>query len=261
MIEQVARFPRIRDRALFIGGPDDVVDRPFGPGLPGIREWTSAHYDFPGYVLPFDPAEFADREGLRARLGLPGRRAGGVRGGGRDRGRPAPAAESRGGLPADEAARPRSPARSWSPDRGSIPPGSRRRPGVEYRTFVPDLYAHLAGCDLAIVQGGLSTCMELTATKRPFLYFPLRNHFEQSIHVPHRLARYGAGVRMDYAEADPETLAHAVAEGLKRPVTLPGRGDRRRPPRRRADRSPDRRRTSMRRAGGADSRPETSTTP
>jgi UDP-N-acetylglucosamine:LPS N-acetylglucosamine transferase len=90
---------------------------------------------------------------------------------------------------------------------------------VEYRTFVPDLYAHLAGCDLAIVQGGLSTCMELTATKRPFLYFPLRNHFEQSIHVPHRLARYGAGVRMDYAEADPETLAHAVAEGLKRPVT------------------------------------------
>ena len=60
--------------------------------------------------------------------------------------------------------------------------------------------------------------MELTATKRPFLYFPLRNHFEQNVHVPHRLARYGAGVRMDYAETDPETLAHAVADGLKRPV-------------------------------------------
>jgi predicted glycosyltransferase len=94
-----------------------------------------------------------------------------------------------------------------------------KTPGVEFRPFVPDLYAHLAGCDLAIVQGGLSTCMELTATKRPFLYFPLRNHFEQSVHVPHRLARYGAGVRMDYAAADPETLAHAVAEGLERRVT------------------------------------------
>jgi predicted glycosyltransferase len=99
-------------------------------------------------------------------------------------------------------------------DPAQLPPAA----GVEYRRFVPDLYARLAGCDLALVQGGLSTCMELTATKRPFVYFPLRNHFEQSIHVPHRLARYGAGVRMDYAEADPEALAHAVAEGLKRPV-------------------------------------------
>ena len=34
MIEQIARFPRVRDRALFVGNRDDVVDRPFGPGLP-----------------------------------------------------------------------------------------------------------------------------------------------------------------------------------------------------------------------------------
>ena len=60
--------------------------------------------------------------------------------------------------------------------------------------------------------------MELTAAKRPFLYFPLRNHFEQSFHVPHRLARYGAGTRMDYGQTDPEALAHAIADGLKRPV-------------------------------------------
>ena len=69
-----------------------------------------------------------------------------------------------------------------------------------------------------MVQGGLSTCMELTATKRPFLYFPLRNHFEQNVHVPHRLARYGAGTRMDYHQTTPETLAQAIADGLKRPV-------------------------------------------
>ena len=90
--------------------------------------------------------------------------------------------------------------------------------GLEYRGFVPDLYSHLAGCDLAVVQGGLSTCMELTAAKRPFLYFPLKNHFEQNIHVSHRLARYGAGVRMEYDRTDPETLAHTIADGLKRPV-------------------------------------------
>ncbi len=48
--------------------------------------------------------------------------------------------------------------------------------------------------------------------------FPERHHFEQNIHVPHRLARYGAGVRMEYHQTDPEALAHAIADGLKRPV-------------------------------------------
>ena len=61
-----------------------------------------------------------------------------------------------------------------------------------------DLYRHLAACDLAVVQGGLTTAMELTANQRPFLYFPLRHHFEQNFHVRHRLERYGAGPRMDF---------------------------------------------------------------
>ena len=43
------------------------------------------------------------------------------------------------------------------------------------------------------MQGGLTTSMELTANRRPFLYFPLRHHFEQNFHVRHRLERYGAG--------------------------------------------------------------------
>ena len=46
--------------------------------------------------------------------------------------------------------------------------------------------------------------MELTAAKGSLLYSPLRYHFEQNVHVPHRLARYGAGVRMDYHGTDPE---------------------------------------------------------
>ena len=48
---------------------------------------------------------------------------------------------------------------------------------------------HLAACDLAVVQGGLTTTMELTAAGRPFLYVPIRHHFEQNLHVPHRLDR------------------------------------------------------------------------
>ena len=69
MIEQVERYPRIRDRAIFVGRPEDIVPERFGPGLPAIREWTEAHYDFSGYVTGFDPAPLADRTELRARLG------------------------------------------------------------------------------------------------------------------------------------------------------------------------------------------------
>ncbi len=217
MIEQIARFPRVRDAALFVGNPEDIVDRRFGPGLPGIREWTDAHYAFPGYILPFDPVEFADREALRARLGF------------RSDEKVVFAAVGGTGvghhlLRKVVASYPL--AKRLMPElRMIVVTGPRIDPaslpqiaGLEYRGFVPDLYSHLAGCDLAVVQGGLSTCMELTATKRPFLYFPLKNHFEQNIHVSHRLTRYGAGVRMEYDRTDPEMLAHAIADGLKRPV-------------------------------------------
>ena len=35
MVEHVARHPRLRDRSIFIGDPDDIVPEPLGPGLPG----------------------------------------------------------------------------------------------------------------------------------------------------------------------------------------------------------------------------------
>ena len=88
--------------------------------------------------------------------------------------------------------------------------------GLEVRAFVPELYRHLAACDLAIVQGGLTTCMELTATGRPFLYFPLQHHFEQTFHVAHRLDRYRAGRRMDFATSGPEVIADAITTEIGR---------------------------------------------
>lgn len=90
-------------------------------------------------------------------------------------------------------------------------------PGVEIRGYLPDLPRHLAACDLAVVQGGLTTCMELTAARRPFLFVPLRHHFEQNFHVRHRLERYGAGRCMTYEEvSDREVLAAAIAEEIGR---------------------------------------------
>jgi len=91
--------------------------------------------------------------------------------------------------------------------------------GVEYRAYVPDLHRHLAACDLAIVQDGLTTTMELTASKVPFIYVPLREHFEQNFHVRARLDRYGAGRCMEYDELTPDAMAQAIVEELSRPVT------------------------------------------
>jgi UDP:flavonoid glycosyltransferase YjiC (YdhE family) len=90
--------------------------------------------------------------------------------------------------------------------------------GLEVRGYVHDLYRHLAACDLAVVQGGLTTAMELTANRRPFLYFPLRHHFEQRFHVHYRLERYRAGRRMDFEADGPEEIATAIAEEIGREV-------------------------------------------
>ena len=91
--------------------------------------------------------------------------------------------------------------------------------GLELCAYVHNLYRHLAACDLAVVQGGLTTAMELTANKRPFLYFPLRHHFEQNFHVRHRLQRYGAGRYMEFDESGPDAIAAAIADEIGREVS------------------------------------------
>jgi predicted glycosyltransferase len=218
MLDQVGRFRRIRDRALFVGNPEDVVAESFGPGLPVIRDWTEDHFEFPGYITGFDPAEVADRAALRAALGYgPDERVCLVTVGGSGVGE----ALLRRVIAAYPAARRRVPGL-----RMVVVAGPRIDParlpaheGLEVRAYVHELYRHLAACDLAVVQGGLTTAMELTANRRPFLYFPLAHHFEQSLVVPHRLDRYRAGRRMDYAAAaDPEVLAAAIAEEIGREV-------------------------------------------
>jgi predicted glycosyltransferase len=215
MIEHIARFPRLRDRAIFVGNPDDIVADSFGGDLPLIRDWTEQHYDFAGYVTGFDPAEFADREALRAELGYrPDEQVCIVSVGG-------------SGVGGDLLRR----VMAAFPEAKRLVPGLRmvvvagpridltslpRVDGLELRAYVHDLYRHFAACDLAVVQGGLTTSMELAANGRPFLYFPLRHHFEQNHHVCHRLERYGAGRCMDYETATPDVISEAIAEEIGR---------------------------------------------
>ena len=217
MIEHVARFRRVRDRAVFVGEPDDIVPDTFGPGLPRIRDWTMDHFDFSGYITGFDPAALGSRSELRRRLGYPD---------------DAPVVlVTVGGSGVGETllrmvldAFPRARKgidglRMYVVCGPRIEGGELPRPdGVEILGYVQDLHHHLAACDAAIVQGGLTTTMELVATRRPFLYVPLGDHFEQQRHVHHRLERHRAGRFVDQATLDPEELAVALAEQLTAPV-------------------------------------------
>ena len=217
MIEQIERFPQLRDRALFVGSEDDIVPDALGPQLPGIREWTQEHFDFVGYVTGYDPSNVGDIDQLRAQLGY------------RDDEKVCVVTVGGSGVGASLLRRVVS---AYPQARAAIPglrmvvvagpridPASIDAPlGVEVHGYVPDLYRHLAACDLAVVQGGLTTTMELTAHRRPFLYVPLRHHFEQNFHVRHRLDRYRAGRCVDYDDTTPDALAAAMVTEMGRPI-------------------------------------------
>ena len=222
MIDQIARFPRVRDRAIFIGRPQDVVPGTFGPGLPEVRAWTEEHFRFTGgYILGLEQDPLGDRAALRAELGYA------------DGDVVCIASVGGSGVGADLLAR----LMEAFPAARRATPGLRliavagprvdvarlpRVDGVEVHGFVPDLNRRLAACDVALVQGGLSTTMELTAARTPFAYFPLVDHCEQNFHVPHRLAQYRAGLRMEYEAATPENVAEAIRSLVARPAGFAG---------------------------------------
>lgn len=216
-IEHVERFPYVRDAAIFVGNRDDVTEDPFGPGLPEIRAWTDRNFAYSGYALPFDPAAFADTERLRARLGY----------GPREKIAIAAVGGTGVGLPLLGRIAEAFPLMKREvPELRMIlvagpriaPDAIARMDGLEVRPYVHNLFEHLACSDLALVQGGLSTCMELVATRRPFLSFPLRGHFEQCVHVRKRLANYGADRSVGYTDLTAARLAEKALEAMHAPV-------------------------------------------
>jgi pimeloyl-ACP methyl ester carboxylesterase/predicted glycosyltransferase len=224
MIEHIEHHPSVRDRAIFVGDPVDIIPRSFGKDLPAMRDWVPKHFDFAGYILGEHPQSFGTRADLRERLGYrPGERICIVTVGGSGVG---------GHLI-------RRILQSWPMAKARVPnlrmivvagpridPLSLRAPkDVEVRAFVPNLDRHLAACDLALVQGGLTTCMELAAAGTPFIYFPLKNHFEQNFHVAHRLDRYRAGRRMEFATSTPDMIADAMVAALSMPAFAPVEAD------------------------------------
>ncbi len=201
--------------ALFIGEPEDIPDRRFGLFLPNRRAYARRHYRFIGHVLLFDPLAYRDKGKIRGEL---------------DYGDEPLIICSIGGTSIGRELLELC-GRAYPIIREKIPgarmilvtgPRLERKglevpAGVEIRGFVPELYKHFAACDIAVVQGGLTSTLELSALERPFIYFPIEGHSEQE-EVAERLARHKAGVRLALSQTSPQILAEQVLLNLGREV-------------------------------------------
>ena len=202
--------------SIFIGEPEDIPDKKFGFLLPNRREYAKAHFTFIGYIIRFDPKMYLDKMEVRKSLGYSENPMIICAIGGTSIGKELlelcnstyPILRSKiDQLRMILVAGPRL-------DLSSI----ETLPGIEIKGFVPDLYQHFAACDIAIVQGGFSSTLELTALRRPFIYFPIEGHSEQE-YVAKRLARHNAGIRMNFSETTADSLANQVFVNLEKRVT------------------------------------------
>ena len=207
------------NRALFIGEPDDIPDRRMGIGLPNRREHARKYYHFIGYVLPFDIEEVVDRRAVRAELGYGDAPLVVASIGGTAAGRDLLEACGR----AFTLARARIPTLEMvlicgpriAPETVAAPPG------VRVAGFVPGLYRHFAACDLAVVQAGGTTTLELTALRRPFVYVPLEGQCEQEVAVAGRVARHRAGIRLSRRDMTAERLADLIVANIGKEANWP----------------------------------------
>jgi UDP-N-acetylglucosamine:LPS N-acetylglucosamine transferase len=201
---------------IFIGELEDVPDRRFGFLLPNRREIVKNKYNVVGYVLSFDPADYIDKQKIRKKLGYGNESLVICSVGG-----------TKVGQPLLEMC-----IRNYPLLKEKIPElkmvivcGLRIKldttaipDGLEIKEYLPELYKHFAVCDLAIVQGGGTTTLELTALNRPFIYFPIEGHSEQQKHIAPRVTRHSAGVKMKFSKTTPESLLEAVSENIGKVV-------------------------------------------
>ena len=208
--------PASRLTHFFVGELEDIPDRRFGLFLPNRREFARQRYHFLGYIIRFNPAEYTDKAKIRKKLGY---------------GKEPLIICATGGTCAgkemlETCGKAYTILKKDIPDLRMIfvcgelfglkPP--ELPPGAEVHAFIPDIYEHYAACDMAVVVGGGTTTVELTALRRPFIFFPLENQYDQQLYIAERLARYGAGIKMRYFETTPESLANAIRTNIGKEV-------------------------------------------
>ncbi len=202
---------------IFLGDLEDIPDERLGVGMVNAREGAARRYIFAGNPLPFDLAGLDDREKIRKRLGY-----------GQEKLLVCSAGGTAVGIELLKRCVDAYPLikQRVNDARMLIVKGPRMTgelgpvpEGITVRDYVPFLHEHFAVADMAIVQGGGGTTLELAALRVPFLYFPLEGHSEQQRNVSAKLDRYGSGVRCALSKVSPQGLADLVLENMgKRPV-------------------------------------------
>ena len=204
--------PLLADKSIFVGELEDVPDKSFGFMLPNRRKLAKKVCNFVGYILPDDIENYRDKAEARKILGY---------------GDDPLIICSIGGTAAGRSLLDLCTA-TFSLVNKKIPklqmvlvcgprvlPESVKAPeGVKVLGYVPRLYRHLGAADLCIVSAGGTITLELTALQKPFLYFPLEQHFEQEVGVASVCHRHRAGVKMIRSKTSPETMAIAILSNL-----------------------------------------------
>ena len=212
-VKSLTHEPPLCDKCIFIGEIEDIEDKKFGFLLPNRRLLAEKYIDFVGYILSFKPEDYMDKTKVRKALGY---------------GKAPLAICSIGGTSAgkdllDLSMKAAPIIRREIPDfeivmvlGPAVPIDSVKAvEGVTVVGYLPELFKHLAAADLAIVTGGGTITLELTALQKPFLYFPLEHHFEQEIAVANRCERHNAGIKMSYSQTTAETLAREVVKNIR----------------------------------------------
>jgi predicted glycosyltransferase len=198
----------------------DIPNKRLGFMMPNAQELVGQEFvKFAGYPVTFDPGSLEDSASLRHQYGLGSEPIILVTVGGTAVGRPLIDLSIKA-LPLIRKKLPE--ARMVIVLGPRIDPSCFDLPtGVEIKGYVPELYKLMAACDIAICSGGATCTLELMALQKPFIYFPLQEHFEQQVIVAGRNERLGAGLKMQFPHVTPEVLAKAVIENYGRKVELP----------------------------------------
>jgi len=212
----ITNKPKLWDKTIFIGEIEDIQNKKFGFLLPNRKELAEKYFDFVGYILNFNPNDYLNKEKVRKTLGYS---------------EDPLAICSIGGTSAgkellDLALEAVPIIRKEIPDFQMLLVLGPELPldyvnsieGVTVAGYLANLYEHLVAADIAIVTGGGTITLELTALQKPFLYFPLENHFEQEIAVAERCERYGAGIKMKFSKTSPELLAKQIVLNIGKNV-------------------------------------------
>lgn len=202
----------------FVGEWEDIPNKRFDIFLPHCRDFAKKHYEIIGYILRFDPKKYQNKKEIREKLGYGSEQLVICATGGTAAGKELLELCGKAYTILKKEISDLRMIFVCGELYGKEPP--KLPPDVELHRFLHNIYEHYAACDLAVVVGGGTTTIELTALKVPFIFFPIDNQFDQQIYVSNRILRHKAGIRMEYRKTTPEKMAVVIKDNIgKKPDT------------------------------------------